>query len=76
MQGFDLATKPAQFFFLLGGEPLALSCVYLLLTYLVMQGFWRDIDLSGYFRDGIILLGSSKLPDRLTAKLGWIRWVC
>ena len=76
MQGFDLATKPAQFFFLLGGEPLALSSVYLLLSYLVTQRFWRDIDLSGYFRDGIILLGSSKLPDRLTAKLGWIRWVC
>ena len=76
MQGFDLATKPAQLFFLLGGEPLALSSVYLLLTYLVMQRFWRDIDLSGYFRDGIILLGSSKLPDRLTAKLGWIRWAC
>jgi hypothetical protein len=76
VQGFDLATKPAQFFILLGGEPLALSSVYLLLSYLVMQRFWRDIDLSCYFRDGIILLGSSKLPDRLTAKLGWIRWVC
>ena len=28
MQGFDLATKPAQFFILLGGEPSALSSVY------------------------------------------------
>jgi hypothetical protein len=62
VQGFDLATKPAQFFILLGGEPLALSSVYLLLSYPVTQRFWRDIDLSCYFRDGIILLETAGSP--------------
>jgi hypothetical protein len=75
-QHLDLAAEPAQLLLLLGGEPLALAFVDLLLLDPVAQRLDADAELGGYPGDRVILVGSAHQPDRLAAKLRRVRWSC
>ena len=60
--------QAAQLFFLLRGEPIALSGVYLRLVDPLAQRLGRDIQIAGYLRYELLLLGGVNQPDGFLLK--------